>query len=96
MTRLAAHPDHGAVDLLGRPAGPGAREYPEVEAVIGVDYEEPTVELERTEYVRVGAQHALLRRVVEAAEIDTVIDTRLVVDSTTTSPRPTRTTSSER
>jgi UDP-glucose 4-epimerase len=60
--------------------------FDDVEAVIGVDNEEPQVELERTEYVKVGAQHALLRRVVEAAEIDTVVDTRLVVDSTTTSP----------
>ena len=42
------------------------------------------MELERTEYVKVGTQHALLRRVVEAAEIDTVVDTRLVVDSPTT------------
>jgi UDP-glucose 4-epimerase len=55
--------------------------FPEVEAVIGVDSEEPKVELERTEYVKVGAQHALLRRVVEAAEIDTIVDTLLVVDS---------------
>jgi UDP-glucose 4-epimerase len=60
--------------------------FPEVEAVIGVDSEEPQVELERTEYVKVGAQHALLRRVVEAAEIDTVVDTRLVTDSSRTSP----------
>jgi UDP-glucose 4-epimerase len=59
---------------------------PSIEAIIGVDSEDPNVELERTEYVRVGAQHALLRRVVEAAEIDTVVDTRLVVDSATTSP----------
>src|SRR5215204_2148246 len=59
--------------------------FDEVEAVIGVDNKEPQVELERTEYVKVGAQHALLRRVVEAAEIDTVVDTRLVVDSATTS-----------
>src|SRR3954468_897551 len=59
--------------------------FPEIEAIIGVDQDEPTVELERTEYVKVGAQHALLRRVVEAAEIDTVVDTRLVVDSATTS-----------
>jgi UDP-glucose 4-epimerase len=59
--------------------------FPEVEAVIGVDNEEPSVELDRTEYVKVGAQHALLRRVVEAAGIDTVVDTRLVVDSATTS-----------
>jgi UDP-glucose 4-epimerase len=56
-----------------------------IEAIIGVDNEEPQVELERTEYVKVGAQHALLRRVVEAAEIDTIVDTRLVVDSSTTS-----------
>ena len=59
--------------------------FPEVEVVIGVDNEEPNVEFERTEYVKVGAQHALLRRVVEAAEIDTVVDTRLVVDSAVTS-----------
>ena len=60
--------------------------FPEVDAIIGVAADEPHVELERTEYVKVGAQHALLRRVVEAAEVDTVVDTRLVVDSTTTSP----------
>ncbi len=58
---------------------------PGVEAIVGVDNEEPSVELERTEYVKVGTQHALLRRVVQAAEIDTVVDTRLVVDSATTS-----------
>ena len=59
-----------------------------IEAIIGVDNEEPGVELARTEYVKVGTQHALLRRVVEAAEIDTVVDTRLVVDSaTTTGPK---------
>ena len=56
-----------------------------IEAIIGVDSEDPTRELERTEFVRVGTQHALLRRIVEAAEIDTVVDTRLVVDSATTS-----------
>jgi UDP-glucose 4-epimerase len=60
---------------------------PDVEAIIGVDSADPAGELERTEFVRVGTQHALLRRVVEAAEVDTVIDTRLVVDSTVTTPR---------
>src|SRR5918992_3131677 len=60
---------------------------PQIETIIGVDSEDPTRELERTEFVRVGTQHALLRRLVEAAAIDTVIDTRLVVDSATTSPR---------
>jgi UDP-glucose 4-epimerase len=60
---------------------------PAVECVIGVSPDDPTCELERTEFVRVGTQHALLRRIVEAAEIDTVVDTRLVVDSLTASPR---------
>jgi UDP-glucose 4-epimerase len=54
---------------------------PANEAIIGVSPRDPALPLERTEYVRVGAQHALLRRIVHAAEIDTVIDTRLVVDS---------------
>jgi UDP-glucose 4-epimerase len=60
---------------------------PEVEAIIGVDRGPPKVELQRTEYVRVHDSHTLIRRIVEAAEIDTVVDTRLVVDSATTSPR---------
>ena len=60
---------------------------PAVECVIGVDTQDPTCELERTEFVRVGTQHALLRRIVHAAEIDTVVDTRLVVDSLRASAR---------
>jgi UDP-glucose 4-epimerase len=60
---------------------------PSVEAIVGVDSEYPTRELARTEFVRVSNQHALIRRIVKAAEIDTVIDTRLVVDSAATSPR---------
>jgi len=55
--------------------------HPAIEAIVGVDVEEPHVELERTEFVQVGADHALLRRIVEAARIDTVVDTRLIVDS---------------
>ena len=60
---------------------------PSVEAIVGVSPRDPTLELERTEFVRVGTQHALLRRIVQAAEIDTVIDSRLVVDSLGSSPR---------
>jgi UDP-glucose 4-epimerase len=59
----------------------------DIEAIIGVDNRDPKVELERTEFVRVTNQHGLLRRIVDAAEIDTVVDSRLVVDSTVTSPR---------
>ena len=58
-----------------------------IETIIGVDVDDPTVELDRTEYVRVSNQHTLIRRIVAAAEIDTVIDTRLAVDSTVAPPR---------
>jgi UDP-glucose 4-epimerase len=58
-----------------------------IEAIVGVDSELPTRELERTEFVQVSNQHSLLGRIVRAARIDTVIDARLVVDSVVTSPR---------
>ena len=54
---------------------------PNVEVIVGVSPEDPTCELERTEYVRVGTQHALLRRIVRPPQIDTVVDSRLIVDS---------------
>jgi UDP-glucose 4-epimerase len=53
---------------------------PGVEAVVGVDAIEPRHELHRTEFVRLDAQPALLRRVISAAQIDTVVDTRLLAD----------------
>ena len=61
--------------------------FEEVEAIIGIDSDEPTRELERTEFVKVTNQHSLLARIVRAAEIDTVVDTRLVVNSVTAPPR---------
>ena len=60
---------------------------PAVEAIIGVDKRPPKVALERTEFVRVEDHHTLIRRVVQAAEIDTVVDTRLVSDAIVTSQR---------
>src|SRR3954466_15332285 len=62
---------------------------PDNEAIIAVSPEDPSCPLERTEYVRVGTEHALLRRIVHAARIDTVVDTRLIVDSTTAAPKVT-------
>lgn len=60
---------------------------PDVEAIIGVDRRPPKVALERTEFVRVEDHHSLIRRIVQAAGIDTVVDTRLVADAVVTSPR---------
>jgi UDP-glucose 4-epimerase len=61
--------------------------FEQIEAIIGVDSNAPNRELERTEFVKVTNQHSLLERIVRAAEIDTVIDTRLVVNSLMASPR---------
>jgi UDP-glucose 4-epimerase len=61
--------------------------FEQVEAIIGVDSREPTLELERTEYVKVTNRHSLLQRIVRAAEIDTVIDARMIVNSLGASPR---------
>jgi UDP-glucose 4-epimerase len=58
-----------------------------IETIIGVDRTPPKVELERTEFVQVADSHSLIRRIVEAAEIDTVVDSRMVVDSIVTTPR---------
>jgi UDP-glucose 4-epimerase len=58
---------------------------PEIETVIGIDRTPPKLALERTEFVQVSDAHSLIRRIVDAAEIDTIVDTRLVVDSIVTS-----------
>ena len=41
--------------------------FEQIEALIGVDSREPTLELERTEFVKVSNQHSLLQRIVRAA-----------------------------
>jgi UDP-glucose 4-epimerase len=59
----------------------------DVDVLIGLDTEEPMVELERTEYVRTDENYSLLARIVQAARIDTIVHTFLVVDSTSMSQR---------
>ena len=51
-----------------------------IETIVGVDTTDPKHELQRTEFVRVDTDDAVLRRIVKAAAIDTVVDTRLVPD----------------
>jgi UDP-glucose 4-epimerase len=60
---------------------------PEVEVIVGLDTTEPTVELERTEYVRVDANYSILARIVKATQVDTIVHTFLVVDPTQMSTR---------
>ena len=55
---------------------------PAVDVIVGLDRKEPTVPLERTEYVRSDESYSILARIVKAARIDTIVHTFLVVDST--------------
>jgi UDP-glucose 4-epimerase len=60
---------------------------PDVEMIVGLDTHEPTVQLERTEYVKADQTYSILARIVKATQVDTVLHTFLVVDSTRMSGR---------
>ena len=55
---------------------------PDVDVIVGLDRFEPTIALERTEFVRSDASYSILSRIVKAAQIDTILHTFLIVDST--------------
>lgn len=55
---------------------------PDVDVIVGLDRFEPSIALERTEFVRSDASYSILARIVKAAQIDTILHTFLVVDST--------------
>lgn len=59
---------------------------PRVETLVGVDVAPPPFALDRTEFVRMDVGDAALRRVLRAARIDTVVDTRLIADPAVGSP----------
>jgi UDP-glucose 4-epimerase len=50
---------------------------PRVEKVVGIDTAAPRQRLERTEFVRVAAEPQLMAPIIRAAQIDTVVETRL-------------------
>jgi UDP-glucose 4-epimerase len=59
----------------------------DVEVVVGLDTRDPRIQLERTEFVRADSSYSILARIVRATEIDTVLHTHLIVDSTRASGR---------
>ncbi|MDQ1392522.1 MAG: UDP-glucose 4-epimerase [Acidimicrobiaceae bacterium] len=60
---------------------------PSVELIVGLDTTDPTVKLERTEFVRADQGYSILSRIVRATQVDTILHTFLVVDSTRMSGR---------
>ncbi len=59
----------------------------DVEAIVGVDTTEPPLPLERTEFVKSSSDFSILHRIVDATQVDTVVHTHLIVDSTRASGR---------
>jgi UDP-glucose 4-epimerase len=60
---------------------------PDVDVILGLDTTEPNVPLERTEFVRADQSYSILNRIVKATQVDTILHTFLVVDSTRVSAR---------
>jgi UDP-glucose 4-epimerase len=60
---------------------------PTVDVIIGLDTRDPTVALDRTEYVRTDESYSILSRIVRATQVDTIVHTFLVVDSSQVSSR---------
>jgi UDP-glucose 4-epimerase len=59
----------------------------DIEVIVGVDTRDPRVPLERTEFVRADSSYSILSRIVRATQIDTILHTHLIVDSTLASGR---------
>ncbi len=51
---------------------------PDVEAIVGVGESEPEVDLERTEYVRMDIRNPLVVKVIQTAEVDTVVHMNVI------------------
>ncbi len=55
---------------------------PNTEMILGMGTRDPSVALERTEFVRADQTYSILSRIVRATQVDTIVHTFLVVDST--------------
>jgi UDP-glucose 4-epimerase len=54
----------------------------DVDVIVGVDTTDPVLPLERTEFVRIDSSYSILQRIVHATEVDTILHTHMIVDST--------------
>ncbi len=55
---------------------------PDVEAIIGVDLEEPEFDFDRTEFVRADIRNPLILKVMESAEVDTLVHLGVIATPT--------------
>src|SRR5438552_995276 len=55
---------------------------PDVEYIAGVGLEGPEMDLERAEFIRADIRNPLIRKVIEAAEVDTVVHLNVIATPT--------------
>jgi UDP-glucose 4-epimerase len=77
----------GVASFWGARVAEALERDPTVDTIVGLDTREPTVRLDRTDFVRADESYSILSRIVRATQVDTVLHTFLVVDSTRVSGR---------
>lgn len=68
----------GVSRFLGGRLAQRLEQDPDVTEIFGIDLEEPTVELTRTEFVRADIRNPLIVKVLQATEVDTVAHTAVI------------------
>src|SRR5436190_15891582 len=72
----------GVSRYLGGKLAQDLEKDPDVDYIVGVDLDEPEVDLDRTEFVRADIRNPLIVKVLQAAEVDTVVHLSIVATPT--------------
>jgi UDP-glucose 4-epimerase len=68
----------GVSRFLGGRLAQRLEQDPDVAEIVGVDLDEPSVELTRTEFVRADIRNPLIVKVLQATEVDTVVHSAVI------------------
>src|SRR5579862_7795576 len=60
---------------------------PDTEIILGLGTKNPSVPFERAEFVRSDQTYSILSRIVKATQVDTIVHTFMIVDSTAVTQR---------
>lgn len=72
----------GVSRFLGGKLAQRLEQDPDVEYVVGIDLDEPELDLERTEFVRADIRNPLVVKVLQTTEVDTVVHLNIVATPT--------------
>lgn len=70
----------GAAQYLGGELARRLEAHPEVEAIFGIDIADPTVSLDRTEFVHADTRHSVIAKLVRSLRLDTVVHCAVLVN----------------